>query len=82
MVIFLLTFIHSRTIGMETDPIRIQSIEISPDPPLPGKPLTVKVTGTASEVIEVGPSGSHPYRILPLFEGGRYCRRDSEVGAY
>ncbi|KAF8832417.1 hypothetical protein HHX47_DHR1001974 [Lentinula edodes] len=40
--------------GMETDPIRIQSIEISPDPPLPGKPLTVKVTGTASEVIEEG----------------------------
>ncbi|KAJ3879056.1 ML domain-containing protein [Lentinula edodes] len=40
--------------GMETDPIQIQSIEISPDPPLPGKPLTVKVTGTASEVIEEG----------------------------
>lgn len=51
----LLAFIHSHTIGMETDPIQIQSIEISPDPPLPGKPLTVKVTGTASEVIEVGP---------------------------
>ncbi|KAJ3935342.1 MAG: ML domain-containing protein [Lentinula lateritia] len=50
----LLAFIHSHTIGMETDPIQIQSIEISPDPPLPGKPLTVKVTGTASEVIEEG----------------------------
>ncbi|KAJ4001016.1 ML domain-containing protein [Lentinula boryana] len=40
--------------GVDTDPVRIQSIEISPDPPSPGKALTVKVTGTANEVIEEG----------------------------
>ncbi|KAJ4486242.1 ML domain-containing protein [Lentinula aciculospora] len=40
--------------GLETNPVQIQSIEISPDPPLPGKPLTVTVTGTANEVIEEG----------------------------
>ncbi|KAJ3719838.1 ML domain-containing protein [Lentinula raphanica] len=40
--------------GLETDPVRIQNIEISPDPPIPGKALTVTVTGTANEVIEWG----------------------------
>ncbi|KIK71085.1 hypothetical protein GYMLUDRAFT_235459 [Collybiopsis luxurians FD-317 M1] len=40
--------------GLPTDPIQIHNIEISPDPPSPGKPLTVKVTGTAIERIEEG----------------------------
>ncbi|KAF7966655.1 hypothetical protein HWV62_37549 [Athelia sp. TMB] len=40
--------------GSPTDPILIQSIEISPDPPQPGKDLTVKVKATVSERIEEG----------------------------
>ncbi|KAJ3813748.1 ML domain-containing protein [Lentinula lateritia] len=43
-----------KSCGLVTDPINIESIEIFPDPPLPGKTLTVKVTGTANEVIEEG----------------------------
>ena len=39
--------------GHDTDPIHIETIEISPDPPLPGQELTVTVTGTAKETIEV-----------------------------
>lgn len=41
------------TIGLPTDAIQIESIKVSPDPPQPGQDLTVKVTGTAQEVIEV-----------------------------
>ncbi|KAG6845773.1 Phosphatidylglycerol/phosphatidylinositol transfer protein [Tephrocybe sp. NHM501043] len=40
--------------GSTTDPIQIESIEVSPDPPVPGKDLTVKVTGRATETIEEG----------------------------
>ncbi|KAF5390291.1 hypothetical protein D9757_002856 [Collybiopsis confluens] len=40
--------------GLETDPLRIRDIQISPDPPAPGKPLTVNVTATANERIEEG----------------------------
>lgn len=41
--------------GDSTDPVEIKSIEISPDPPKPGQDLTVKVTLTAKEEIEVRP---------------------------
>ncbi|KAG5654096.1 Phosphatidylglycerol/phosphatidylinositol transfer protein [Sphagnurus paluster] len=40
--------------GLDTDSIQIKSIEVSPDPPQPGKDLTVKVTGTAIQTIEEG----------------------------
>ncbi|KAF7966634.1 hypothetical protein HWV62_37591 [Athelia sp. TMB] len=40
--------------GSPTDPIQIQSIEVSPDPPQPGKDLTVKVKATVLERIEEG----------------------------
>ena len=41
------------SVGQDTDGVRIQSIDISPDPPKPGKDLTVTVTGIAKERIEV-----------------------------
>jgi len=43
-----------KSCGLETDAIQIDSIEVSPDPPQPGKDLTVKVTGTAQETIQEG----------------------------
>ncbi|PFH54549.1 hypothetical protein AMATHDRAFT_44401 [Amanita thiersii Skay4041] len=39
--------------GLDTDPIQLESIEVSPDPPKPGKDLTVKVKAIVSETIEV-----------------------------
>ncbi|GJE87589.1 phosphatidylglycerol/phosphatidylinositol transfer protein [Phanerochaete sordida] len=38
----------------ETDPLKVISIEISPDPPKPGEDLTVNVVGEAREKIEDG----------------------------
>ncbi|BEJ12693.1 hypothetical protein CspHIS471_0211530 [Cutaneotrichosporon sp. HIS471] len=40
--------------GLPTDPIQIDSIELSPDPPKPGKELEVKVKAKAVERIEDG----------------------------
>ncbi|KIM48128.1 hypothetical protein M413DRAFT_439848 [Hebeloma cylindrosporum] len=40
--------------GLDTDPIQIDSIEVSPDPPQPGQDLTVKVKAKVTEVIEEG----------------------------
>ncbi|KAK7064148.1 Phosphatidylglycerol/phosphatidylinositol transfer protein [Favolaschia claudopus] len=40
--------------GLPTNPIQLDSIEISPDPPLPGKDLTVTAKGIVTEVIEEG----------------------------
>ncbi|KAF8598178.1 hypothetical protein BDV93DRAFT_534396 [Ceratobasidium sp. AG-I] len=40
--------------GLPTDIIHIKSLEISPDPPQPGKDLTVTVVGTADKEIEEG----------------------------
>ncbi|KJA29157.1 hypothetical protein HYPSUDRAFT_61189 [Hypholoma sublateritium FD-334 SS-4] len=42
--------------GLDTDAVKIESIEVSPDPPEPGKDMTVKVKGIAREVIEDGAS--------------------------
>ena len=39
--------------GLPSDPIQLQSITLSPDPPKPGKDLTVTVSGTAHEAIKV-----------------------------
>ncbi|QRV97507.1 hypothetical protein RhiJN_25526 [Ceratobasidium sp. AG-Ba] len=40
--------------GLPSDPIQIKSIQVSPDPPQPGKDLTVTVTGAVQETIEEG----------------------------
>ncbi|OBZ80004.1 Phosphatidylglycerol/phosphatidylinositol transfer protein [Grifola frondosa] len=40
--------------GHPSDPVHIETIDISPDPPQPGKDLTVTVTGVATEPIEEG----------------------------
>ncbi|KAA1468191.1 hypothetical protein DENSPDRAFT_793937 [Dentipellis sp. KUC8613] len=40
--------------GLESDVIQIDSIQVSPDPPKPGKNLTVTVTASASERVEEG----------------------------
>ncbi|KAF8642279.1 hypothetical protein AX16_009550 [Volvariella volvacea WC 439] len=39
--------------GLPSDVIQIESISVSPDPPQPGKDLTVRVKGKAKEEIEV-----------------------------
>ncbi|KAF4572840.1 Phosphatidylglycerol/phosphatidylinositol transfer protein [Pleurotus pulmonarius] len=40
--------------GLPTDPIQITSIVVTPDPPQPGKNMTVKVKATAIERVEEG----------------------------
>ncbi|CAL1695450.1 unnamed protein product [Somion occarium] len=40
--------------GLDSNPIHIESIEITPDPPKPGEDLTVTVKGVASERVEEG----------------------------
>ncbi|WOO77366.1 Phosphatidylglycerol/phosphatidylinositol transfer protein [Vanrija pseudolonga] len=40
--------------GLPSDAITIESISVSPDPPEPGKNLTVTVEATANEVVEEG----------------------------
>ncbi|KAI0094745.1 ML domain-containing protein [Irpex rosettiformis] len=40
--------------GNPTDPVHIKSIEISPDPPVPGGDLTVAVIGEATRKVEDG----------------------------
>jgi hypothetical protein len=40
--------------GLPTDPIQIQSIQVSPDPPKPGQDLTVTVKAHVTERIEEG----------------------------
>ncbi|KAL6304295.1 ML domain-containing protein [Sparassis latifolia] len=42
------------TCGNPTDPIHIQSIEVSPDPPEKGADLTVTVRGVADKAVEEG----------------------------
>ncbi|QRV83309.1 hypothetical protein RhiJN_11325 [Ceratobasidium sp. AG-Ba] len=40
--------------GLPTDPLQIKSIQVSPDPPQPGKDLTVTVAGKVQETIKEG----------------------------
>ncbi|KIP12433.1 hypothetical protein PHLGIDRAFT_81580 [Phlebiopsis gigantea 11061_1 CR5-6] len=40
--------------GKPSDPVRIKSIQVSPDPPQPGANMTVTVVGQANEQIEDG----------------------------
>ncbi|KAJ7254017.1 ML domain-containing protein [Mycena haematopus] len=42
--------------GLPSNPIQIDSIELSPDPPLPGQDLTVTVKAVVTEVIAEGAS--------------------------
>jgi hypothetical protein len=39
--------------GEDSDVVQVESINITPDPPQPGKDMTVTVKGTSSSVIEV-----------------------------
>jgi len=40
--------------GLPTDVIEVRSLTVSPDPPVPGKELTVKASGLVKETIEDG----------------------------
>ncbi|KAJ7293673.1 ML domain-containing protein [Mycena rebaudengoi] len=40
--------------GRPDSPVQIESIQVSPDPPVPGKDLTVTVKAVVTEVIEEG----------------------------
>ncbi|KAJ7925877.1 ML domain-containing protein [Mycena leptocephala] len=42
--------------GLPSNPLQIDSIELSPDPPLPGQDLTVTVKGLVTDIIEEGAS--------------------------
>jgi hypothetical protein len=42
--------------GEPTDAVELLSLEVSPDPPVPGKDLTIKVKGIAHTRIEVRPA--------------------------
>ena len=41
-------------LGLESSPIHITSIQVSPDPPKPGHDMTVIVDGSVDETLEVG----------------------------
>ncbi|KAG8745928.1 Phosphatidylglycerol/phosphatidylinositol transfer protein [Ceratobasidium sp. 414] len=47
--------------GLPTDPVQIESIQISPDPPQPGKDLTVTVKWYAADRIEASTTGEGAY---------------------
>lgn len=49
-------FAYRNFVGSPSNPIQIDSIELSPDPPVPGQDLTVKVKALVTEVIEEGAS--------------------------
>ncbi|KAF8622885.1 hypothetical protein AX15_006650 [Amanita polypyramis BW_CC] len=40
--------------GLPSDPVQVESIEVSPDPPKPGHNLTIKAKGVVTEVINEG----------------------------
>ena len=46
----MLTFFFT---GTSTDLIEVKSIELSPDPPVPGQDLTVTASGYVKDTIEV-----------------------------
>jgi hypothetical protein len=73
-----LTFV---CLGLETDPIQIDSIEVSPDPPVPGQNLTVIAKGQVTEVIEVRMASSHVgfQNDLLVISGWSICRCYSEA---
>jgi len=44
-------------VGLPTDVVIIESLEISPDPPKPGQDLTVTLKARAAEIVEVSRPG-------------------------
>jgi hypothetical protein len=64
----LLTWVapYELDIGEPDWPVEIDSIEVSPDPPQPGKDLTVKVKAKAKERIEVRIPLGHPFFATEL----------------
>lgn len=46
----------TQKLGLPTDLVTIKSLTVSPDPPQPGKNLTVTVSGTVHQTIEASPS--------------------------
>jgi hypothetical protein len=79
--IYMLRFLQK---GLPTDAIQVQSISISPDPPVPGQDLSVTAVGTARETIEVCLRSqlfffSEGADILCGAVGGRVCRCYSEA---
>lgn len=72
-------------IGSPSDPVRIKSIDISPDPPLPGQDLTVTVVGEAKERIEVRfirKISRYMLAKLRIMAGGCICGRYSQSRRY
>lgn len=67
-------FTYTYSPGNPTDPLRVTSISISPDPPKPGEELTVTVTGEATTTIEA--SGR------PHMPSGKAISLPSQDGAY
>jgi len=45
--------IRARLSGLSTDIVKLRSLEISPDPPKPGQNLTITISGTVFQTIEV-----------------------------
>ena len=39
--------------GLDSDVVQVESVVVSPDPPVPGEDLTVKVKANVQEIIEV-----------------------------
>jgi len=72
-------------LGLESDPVHIQSIEISPDPPQPGKDLTIKVKATVTEPVEVGSNPTNYiclHLCLTLSAGRRIRWRYSQIRSH
>lgn len=71
-------------VGLSTDPVQIDSISVTPDPPQPGKDLTVKVKATVVENIVVRAreccDNSFFSKFTPLNLGRSLCRCQCEIG--
>ncbi|EKM61177.1 uncharacterized protein PHACADRAFT_247619 [Phanerochaete carnosa HHB-10118-sp] len=52
--------------GDSSYPVHIKSIEISPDPPVPGQNLTVKVVGQTDTVVEDGAYADVTVKVGPI----------------
>ena len=71
--------------GLPTDAIHVETITVFPDPPVPGKDLTVTVVGTAHEVIEVchiQKSLFFGIALILVMPGRSFCRCDSKAWSY
>jgi len=68
--------------GTPDDVIQIESIQVTPDPPQPGKDLTVRVVGVASEIIQASSNPSFSLRRLltRLMQEGAYADVTVKLG--